>query len=1389
MNNLAPSAEALSSLKRIRYLLRQAMLREADLVSWRLEQLSRQEAQRPGRDPKRLEGALADLERRLEESSRERQGRAARRPLVRYPAELPITTKAAEIIRAIKNNPVVIVSGETGCGKSTQIPKMCLEAGGGVAGQIACTQPRRIAAVTIAHRIAEEMGERLGRSVGYKIRFEDQTPRQAYIKVMTDGMLLAETQADPRLAAYDALIIDEAHERSLNIDFLLGIVRTLLPVRPELRVVITSATLDTEKFVRAFGGPPVIEVKGRLYPVAVEYRPAEEKERGEEPGYVEQAVEAVDYLLQEKPAGDILVFMPTEQDILETCRLLEGRLRSGTTVLPLYARLPGGQQGRVYSVSGPKIVVATNVAETSLTIPGIRYVVDTGLARIAQYQPGTQISSLPISPVSRSNADQRKGRCGRVREGLCLRLYAEEDYASRPRFTPPEIFRSNLAEVILRMLFMRLGDPLEFPFVDVPSARLVKDGYETLVELGAIKRAGPEAELTDKGRLMARMPLDPRIARMLLQAREEGCLGPVAVIASALSIRDPRERPQEKASEADRVQAMFKHPDSDFLTILNIWNRFHDSWEKLPTLSHLGGEDPFQRSRRSLPPPLGRGMKPRPATKGAYPLGSPDERLPVASNETLYAGRQKRLFCREHFLSFPRMQEWTMLHGEILEILDELRLAGPVKRETRPPAAAAEVGPALYAAIHRSILSGLLSNIAAHKEKNFYTAAKGREAMIFPGSTLFNKSATWIMASEMVKTGRLYARTAARVDSSWIEPLAGELCRRTYSDPYWDKDRGEVRAKERVTLFGLEIVADRRVAYGPVNCDEAHQIFVQAGLVEGKVRNPPEFLRRNLALVKRLAEMEDRLRRRTILVDAEAMADFYSRRLAGVFDLAGLRARVEEEGGDDFLFMTEADLLVERPDASELAQFPDRLPMSGRSFKASYKFEPGAEDDGITLKVPHPLLAEVPAERLEWGVPGQFKEKITALIKGLPRRYRKLLVPTSETSEVIVKEMPRQPDRSLFTALAEFVKRRFRMDIPAAEWEKAAIPEHLRMRVAVLDHLGKPVLAGRDIQALVKKSGAPPPAAKDSPAWKEARKKWEKEGVVAWSFGPLPESIVLGPMLAAYPALEPAERGANIRLFDDREEALASHRLGVQSLLLTKHAKDLEFMKRTLRLPEDLAPVALHFGGRPSLEKSLHLSLAREALQQPARSEEEFKSLSSGLVRSLFEKGHELMKAGTLVLENFGRVRAGLSALKNEKAASSGQAGPSKAIQAFMAEIEAELGRLVPKNFLEKYGLDRLSHIPRYLQALELRFERAKQGLEKDRQKAAQAEAYVRALEKLEKETAAKTSSAKQAAVEEFRWLVEEFKVSLFAPELRTAVPVSSKRLETKLKEISGMIP
>jgi len=1242
--------------------------------------------------------------------------------VIAYPPELPITGRRSEIVRAIRDHQVLIISGETGCGKSTQIPKMCLEAGRGRRGRIGCTQPRRIAAITIAHRIAQELGETVGRTVGYKIRFEDKTSRETLVKILTDGMLLAETQSDRRLMGYDTLIIDEAHERSLNIDFLLGIAKTLLPARPDLRLIITSATLDLEKFSRAFAGAPVLEVGGRVYPVDVEYRPLEAGGTdADEEDYVAAAARAVDDLKKKKPDGDILVFMPTEQDILETCEILEGRKYAGVTVLPLYARLPGAQQGRVYSVTGPKIVVATNVAETSLTIPGIKYVVDTGLARISQYLPGARISSLPIRPISQSSADQRKGRCGRVAKGLCVRLFAEEDYASRPPFTPPEILRSNLAEVILRMIDLDLGHPLKFPFVDRPLAKNVEDGYATLIELGAIRGKDGDYALTERGRLMARMPLDPRISRMLLEARAEGCLPEVAVLASALSIRDPRERPPEKAAQADAAHAPFRDPDSDFLTFLNIWNR------------------------------------------GA-----------VAGTERTSHGRLRK-FCGEHFLSFSRMREWGLVHDEILDILKELRI--PFERRQKIDI----MSKPLYAAVHKSILSGYLSNIAVHKDRNMFTAAKGRDVMIFPGSSLFNKNASWIVAAEMVRTSRLFARTAARISAEWLEALGGDLCRYAYGPPRWDKGRGQVTAEERVTLFGLEIVSGRTVPYGPIDPEESHRIFIRSALLEGNVKEYFPFLGHNLELRGRLQRLEEKLRRRDILVDDKARAGFYSNRLAGVFDIRGMKERIDRQGGDGFLTMKETDLLRFFPDPGEMALFPDELTLGGRRFPVFYKFAPGDEDDGITLKIPVDMIGRISAEPLDWGVPGYFREKITALIKGLPKRFRKILVPVSDSADVFVREL-RDSSASLFEAMARLAKQRFRADIPASAWAEADVPKHLKTRIAVIDSQGKELVAARDLEMVrrVRKEAARA-AAQDPDVWANGRRTWERSGITAWDFGALPEVISIGPGAVAYPGLEPEAAGrVSLKLFKTYEEALVSHKKGVQALLQHAFAKDLKFMERRLVLPAEYHKSALYFGGKEAVENMLLESLKAEVFRKNARSEAEFRAVAETAVRALFEKAHALWAAVRPVLAAYQELHARLYALEKTHPS-------NKVLSAVCARIREEAGRLVPGNFLEAYPIERLGHLPRHLESLRLRADRARNDPEKDIKKAAQIDAFDQSLEKMRASLTAQSPLELQEAVEEFRWMIEEFRVSVFAPELKTAFPVSPKRLAEKIKDIETL--
>ena len=1315
MEKHSPEATARSAINRIRSLLPDALLKDQSYVRRRLSRI--QQTQRRTKTSEVFH-ELEKLEKKLAASVEKKMLRARHVTPVSFPEELPISARSSEIIKAIRQNPVVIISGETGCGKSTQLPKMCLKACRGVAGMIACTQPRRIAAITIAHRIASELKENLGRSVGYKIRFRDRTSPDAYIKILTDGMLLAETQSDSRLMAYDTLIIDEAHERSLNIDFLLGIARTLLDTRPELKLIITSATLDTEKFCRAFPDAPVIEVSGRQYPVDVEYRPAESfSKKSDGLDYVDVAVEAVHHIKQKKKPGDILVFMPTEQDILETCERLEGRKYAGTAILPLYARLPGTQQGKVYRARGPKIVVATNVAETSLTIPGIRYVVDTGLARISQYQPGTRINSLPISPISQSSADQRKGRCGRMEHGVCIRLYSEKEFAMRQAFTPPEILRSNLAEVILRMIDLRLGHPADFPFVDRPKSKHIKDGYDTLLELGAIFCKDRKYFLTEKGKIMARMPLDPKISRILLEASKEGCIREVAVIAAALSIRDPRERPLDKAEQADAAHAPYRHSASDFLTLLNIWDRYHDATAELTSRNKM------------------------------------------------------RRYCRDLFLSFSRMREWGLVHDQILAICEEQNI--PFGRRKR-----IGISEALYDSIHRSILSGYLSNIAVLKEKNFYTAAKSREVMVFPGSALFGKSPPWIVASEMVRTSRLFARTVSRIDPKWLEELGGSLCRYSYAEAHWDKDRGEVVARERVSLYGLTIIESRLVSYGPIQPDEAQEIFIRSALVEGNIDDPPVFLTHNLALVERLRGIEERLRRRGYLAGEEKLAEFYSRLLPKIYDERSLRKFIRARGGDDFLKMSEEDLLRIFPDEKELSDYPGHLEVGELRLPLVYRFAPGEANDGVTLEVPVTMIEDISEQALEWGIPGQFREKIAALVKGLPKRYRKLLVPLAEKAAVLSDEL-RPQDESLFRVLAGFVRRRFQVDIPASAWAEAEIPLHLRMRIAVIGPDGRELAAGRDIQSLKTKKW-PAGMSTSSDSWTRAREEWERKKIVEWDFGILPEKISVGPFVTAYPALEPAEGGTNIRLYPSEEQAREYHRKGVRSLLFLRFEKDLEFVKRYVVLPEEFQTQALYFGGKQAMEKAMMEALQREAFERDVRSEEEFRALTDSLSRDLFDIGHALGEAVRKILSTYHRVRLTINGIEKNT-------GHNQAMKSLIAEAKQDLDKLVPRDFLTRYAMVRLKHIPRYVEAIRLRAERARHDPAKDRKKAEQARRFIQAQEDLYEEIATDTSSEKKAEIEEFRWMVEEFRVSLFAPELKTAYPISAKRLLAKLKVIQTM--
>ncbi|MEM5787588.1 MAG: ATP-dependent RNA helicase HrpA, partial [Syntrophobacteraceae bacterium] len=1126
-----------------------------------------------------------------------------------YPADLPITEWRDRLIAAIREHQVIVITGETGSGKSTQIPKFCVEAGRGRKGLIGITQPRRIAAITLASRVAEELGKEGPRLVGHKIRFQDRTARSTRIKFMTDGILLAEAQNDRLFRAYDTIIVDEAHERTLNIDFLLGILARTLTVRPELKVIITSATIDPQKFSAAFGDAPIIEVSGRTYPVEVLYRPPEnnDEEESEEITYIDQTVSSVDLLKSGRgKRGDILVFMPTESDIRETVQRLEEKRYLNTMVLPLFGRMASGDQQRIFTPAArDKIIVATNVAETSITIPGIKYVIDTGLARIAHYNARSRTRSLPVAPISQASADQRKGRCGRVEAGICIRLYSEEDYLARAPFTPPEILRSNLAEVILRMLFLRLGKIQDFPFVDPPSPAAVKDGFGVLRELGAVD---DHHRLTSLGRMMARLPLDPRISRMLLEARQENALREILIVAAALSVQDPRERPLEQEARADQAHALFRDRRSDFVSLLKIW---HACWQEGPGIieeqkpsgpsaeqqtaqypllkngaysapvsaigdnhSHLSKEDSGHdseagsdrstaecssristeradhseevlapptrveagdRENGKIPDPGRRNDKRPPIRNGASPQPGTDRGTDKVSRRST---SQVRKFCREHFLSFRRMREWRDVFEELRSILDEM---GDFPENT---------SPASYEAMHRSVLSGYLSQAAVRKEKNIYNAARNRQAMLFPGSGIFNKGGSWIVASELVHTSRLFARTAANIEPEWLEELGRHLCKYSWSEPHWEKKRGQVVAFEKATLYGLTIVERRKVNFGRINPGEARDIFIRSALMEGEVSTGYSFLDHNRDLISRIEELESRTRRRDLLVDAEILFNFYDQRIGPICDLRTFNKFVKDKGGDEFLKMSEQDLLLAQPDFEALEQFPDSFDSDGIQLPISYKFEPGDEADGVTVAIPVHMLPALSSIPFEWLVPGLVPEKVLALMKGLPKSIRKNFVPVADAARRIGESLPFGKG-DFYTELSRTVFEITGVRVSPQQWDKNQLPPHLRMRFEVIGPEGNRLGAGRDLDELRPHTMG----RHDDRLWREARLKWETESLSGWNFGTLPDSIQIGIDSMGLPrtawiGLSSEGEAVWVRLFDNPHDALVSTRAGLMRLYI-----------------------------------------------------------------------------------------------------------------------------------------------------------------------------------------------------------------------------------------------
>lgn len=1286
------------------------------------------------------------LQKRVNYSLKRREERARNIPPLRFPNELPITGKKSEIIAAIAKSQVVIITGETGSGKTTQIPKMCLAAGRGLRGMIGLTQPRRIAATSIAARIAAEMGEPCGKSVAYKIRFEEKTSAEPLVKVMTDGILLAETVGDPLLLAYDTIIVDEAHERSLNIDFILGFLRTLLEKRKDLKLIITSATIDTAKFSDAFEQAPVIEVSGRMYPVEVRYQPVDPvKEENGEATYVDEAIACVERLQQERRYDDILIFMPTEQDIRETCERMAKRC-SGL-VLPLYARLSGSQQRLVFEKAGEqKIIVATNIAETSLTIPGIKYVIDSGLARQLEYNPRSQTTGLPIKPVSRSSAEQRKGRCGRVQNGICIRLYSADDYAERQLYTAPEIMRSNLAGVILRMLSLNLGSVHSFPFIDRPHPKSIRDGLDILHDLGAIEKSNGDAEsvtysLTAIGKKMAQLPLDPRISRILIEAQKEECTKETAIIAAALSIQDPRERPYDKTDQAARAHALYLHPESDFLTYLNIWNHYHDIWERLQTQNKL------------------------------------------------------RKFCHEHFLSYKRMLEWRDIYQQITGIISGDKKPGKIKKHVK-----IEIDQILYDKIHKCILSGYLSHIALKKEKNYYLAAKSREVMLYPGSGLFNRGGSWIVAAEITQTSRLFARNAANIKSEWLEETGKDHCRYTYAAAHWEKGRGQVVALEKVTLFGLTIVEKRPVAYERINPEEAKSIFIREALVTGEVSRRIPFLEYNLALWQKALQMEEKLRKRGIVADEETIARLYEQRLPVISDIRSLLRLIRDKGSDDFLRFREEDFIAQEPDENELSLYPDKIKIGDAAFPCSYRFAPGRNNDGVTMKIPLGLLSKAAEENLERHLPSLLQEKTLHLLKSLPKSIRQKLPAVAQIAASFTGQTV-DSKRALPQALSLFIQDKYRVTVPQDAWNLEKLPMHLKILYSVIDEKGAEVKVSRDIGQLREELAD----TVNISALDKMRPQWEKEDIVSWDFGTLPEAIPLttrhGLVGYAYPALKADSDAISLRLFSDQRESEAHHVRGVAALYSIHFAERLKQLKKNIVLTGDIKLLAAKIGNPKLLEQSLMKRIKNDLFLRPWRSQKEFLEHAAGAETQILQYGQHVLDSIKPVLHAVSDTHGVLHklALKNTG---------NNPLLTFFKDTQAELGHLAPIDFPEFYSFERMKELPRYLKALALRAERGSLNLAAARNKiesvaiysrqfqqmitsaneaAVPAEAGIRNLRKLDL-SSPDLSDEKKKKIEELFWMIEEYKVSLFAQELKTPYPVSPKKLDLLIREIENTI-
>ncbi|MEY8769201.1 ATP-dependent RNA helicase HrpA [Erwinia sp. ACCC 02193] len=1233
--------------------------------------------------------------------------RKAATPTIRYPENLPVSQKKQEIAEAIRDHQVVIVAGETGSGKTTQLPKICMELGRGITGLIGHTQPRRLAARTVADRIAAELETSLGGCVGYKVRFNDQVSETTQVKLMTDGILLAEIQQDRLLMQYDTIIIDEAHERSLNIDFLLGYLRELLPRRPDLKIIITSATIDPQRFSRHFHHAPVIEVSGRTYPVEVRYRPIVEEADDTERDQLQAIFDAVDELGQES-RGDILIFMSGEREIRDTADALNRRDLPHTEILPLYARLSNAEQNRVFqSHSGRRIVLATNVAETSLTVPGIKYVIDPGTARISRYSFRTKVQRLPIEPISQASANQRKGRCGRVSEGICIRLYSEEDFLSRPAFTDPEILRTNLASVILQMTALGLGDIGAFPFVEAPDKRNIQDGVKLLEELGAITLDDQHYKLTPSGRSLAQLPVDPRLAKMVLEAQKYACTREVMIITAALSIQDPRERPVEKQQASDEKHRRFADKDSDFLSFVNLWNY-------------------LQEQQKAL------------------------------------SSSQFRRLCKTDYLNYLRVREWQDIYTQLRQVVRELGI--PLNSE-----------PADFRGVHTALLTGLLSHIGQKDvEKQEYSGARNARFSIFPGSGLFKKPPKWTMVAELVETSRLWGRIAARIEPEWIEPLAQHLIKRSYSEPHWEKGQGAVMASEKVTLYGLPIVAARKVNYGPIDPVLSRELFIRHALVEGDWQTRHAFFRANLKLREEVEELEHKSRRRDILVDDETLFTFYDQRIphevisARHFDSWWKKASREQP---ELLNFAKEMLIREGAENISKLDYPNFWQQGNLKLKLSYQFEPGTDADGVTVHIPLPLLNQVEEKGFEWQIPGVRRELVIALIKSLPKPLRRNFVPAPNYADAFLAratplELP------LVDALEREFRRMSGVTIDREAWQWDQVPDHLKMTFRVVDEHNRKLAEGRDLAALKEQLKAKVQETLSL----VADDGLEQSGLHIWSFGDLPDHFEQkrgSYSVKAWPALVDEKESVAIRLFDSEHEQKKAMWRGQRRLLLLNIPSPIKYLHE--KLPNK-AKLGLYFNPYGKvldlIDDCIACGVDKLIAEYggPTWQEEGFRQLHEKVRAELNETVVEIAKKVEQILTAVFAINKRLK----------GRVDMTMALA--LSDIKAQMNGLVYRGFVTGNGWNKLADTLRYLQAIERRLEKLPVDPHSDRARMVKIEKVQQAWQGWFNKLPPVRRDDED--VKEIRWMIEELRVSYFAQQLGTPYPVSEKRIQQAMDEI-----